>query len=287
MANSKLRSRWIMAGGVKTHYTECGGDGPVLVALHGGGAGSSGEAGMGYIMPYLADDFWVLAPDSVGGYGLTDPNAPAPYGLINRVTQLEAFADTLCIDKFTVMGNSQGAWAAAQYAMLHPDRIEKLILVSSLTIANGLGIEQAPTPAMKALAGYDGTREAMKRLLDGLIIDKSKLTDALIDARQASATRPGAMEASSQFVKNTNALRNNPLLRFQFDLKERFPVLIKQIPTIFLWGDADTFAVPETGRKVEAALPGATFHWVPGAGHQVQTDRPKETADIIKKFVLG
>jgi pimeloyl-ACP methyl ester carboxylesterase len=276
-----------MSGGVKTHYTECGGNGPVIIALHGGGAGSSGEAGMGYVMPYLENDFWVLAPDSIGGYGLTDPYAPAPYGLVNRVTQLEDFVDTLCIDKFTVMGNSQGAWAAAQYAMLHPDRVEKLICVSSLTISGGLGIKQAPTPAMKALIEYDGSREGMRRLLEGLIIDKSKLTEELIDARQASATRPGAMEASAKFVKNTAALNNNPLLRFQLDLKERFPELIKLIPTIFLWGDADTFAVPETGKKVEAALPGATFHWVPGAGHQVQTDRPKESADIIRKFVLG
>lgn len=287
MANSSLRSRWVMANGVKTHYTECGNAGPVIVALHGGGAGSSGEAGMGYVMPYLEKEFWVLAPDSVGGYGLTDVDAPVPYGLINRVTQIEDFVDALCIDKFTIMGNSQGAWAAAQYAMLHPDRVEKLICVSSLTIANGLGIEQAPTPAMKALMEYDGTRPAMKRLLEGLIIDRSKLTDALIDARQAAATRPGAMEASAAFIKRTAALKSNKLLQFQYDLRERFPALLQQIPTIFLWGDADTFAVPETGRKVETALPGAKFHWVPGAGHQVQTDKPEETAAIIRKFILG
>ena len=51
---------------------------------------------------------------------------PVPYGLINRVTHLEDFADALCIDKFTLTGNSQGAWAAAQYAAIHPDRVEKL-----------------------------------------------------------------------------------------------------------------------------------------------------------------
>ena len=94
MATSELRSRWVMANGVKTHYSEVGDNGPVIIALHGGGAGSSGESGMGLMMPYLADDFRVLAPDSVGGYGQTDAFAPVPYGLINRVTQLEDFADT-------------------------------------------------------------------------------------------------------------------------------------------------------------------------------------------------
>jgi pimeloyl-ACP methyl ester carboxylesterase len=274
-----------MANGVKTHYTECGNSGEVIVALHGGGAGSSGESGMGLMMPYLADDFWVLAPDSIGGYGLTDVNAPARQGLIDRVTHLEDFVDALCIERFVVTGNSQGAWAAARYAMLHPDRVSKLICVGSLTIAEGLGIKQAPTPAMKALIGYDGTREGMRKLLEALIIDQSKISDALIDRRQSSASRPGAKEAMDNFVKRTAALRDNPLLASQLDLRQSFALLAKQVPTMFLWGDSDTFATPETGRKVEQALPGVKFVWVKGAGHQVQTDKPKECADIVREFI--
>ncbi len=287
MAKDGLRSRWVVANGVKTHYTECGNTGPVVIALHGGGAGSSGESGMGLMMPHLADDFWVIAPDSVGGYGLTDAHAPVPQGLINRVTHLEDFVDTLGIEKFVLTGNSQGAWAAARYAMLHPERVSKLICVGSLTIAEGLGIKQAPTPAMKALMGYDGTREGMRGLLEALIIDKAKISDALIDRRQASATRPGAKEAMDNFVKKTGGLKENPLLASQLDLRESLPLLTRTIPTMFLWGDADTFALPETGKQIEKALPDCKFVWVPGAGHQVQTDKPKECADIVRKFVLG
>ena len=62
MANG-LRSRWVMAGGVKTHYTEAGDNGKVIVVLHGGGAGSSGASGMGALMG-LCSDFRVVAPDS-------------------------------------------------------------------------------------------------------------------------------------------------------------------------------------------------------------------------------
>jgi pimeloyl-ACP methyl ester carboxylesterase len=287
MANDELRSRRVMADGVNTHYTEAGGNGPIIVALHGGGAGSSGESGMGLVMPYLAPDFRVIAPDSIGGFGDTDPHAPAPYGLINRATQLESFADALCLDKFTLTGNSQGAWAAIRYALLHPDRVEKLILISSLTIAQGLGIDQPKTPALAALEGYDGTRDGMRKLLEAVIADKSKISDALIDRRQKSATRPGAAEAMKEFVKNTGAARKNPALALQFDLRASLPALAKQIPTIFVWGEADTFALPETGRAIEKAVPEVKFHWVGGAGHQVQTDKPKESADIIRNFVLN
>lgn len=287
MANPALRSRWVMANGVKTHYSECGGDGPVIVALHGGGAGSSGEAGMGLMMPLLADDFRVIAPDSVGGYGQTDAYAPTPYGLIDRVNHLEDFVDALCLDRFAITGNSQGAWAAAAYALRHPDRVSRIILISSLTIAQGFGIRQAPTQAMKALHEYDGTRERMRKLLEALIINKSKISDALIDRRQAAATRPGAKEAIERFVKNTGAVKDNPVLSLQMDMKHSLPALTRQIPTIFIWGEEDTFAVPETGKQLEKALPGVKFHWIPGAGHQAQSDQPEKCADIIRAFATG
>jgi len=285
MANAVLRSRWVMARGVKTHYTESGGDGKVLVALHGGGAGSSGVAGMGLVMEKLADDFRCIAPDSIGGFGLTDPYAKASYGLNSRAEHTADVIDALCLDKITILGNSQGAFTAAQYALTHPERVEKMILVSSLTIANAFGIKQAPNAAMKALGGYDGTRDAMRRLLEALIIDKARITDKLIDERQAAATRPGALEAFQAFVAAIARMRDDPLMALQVNMKDTLPILTQHIPTIFLWGDSDPFAIPETGRALEKALPDVKFHWVPGAGHQVQTDKPEESAKIIRAFI--
>jgi len=285
MADTKLRSRWVMANGVKTHYTESGGDGKVLVALHGGGAGSSGVAGMGLVMEELADEFRCIAPDSIGGFGLTDPYAPAPYGLNSRAEHTANVIDALCLDKITILGNSQGAYTAAQYAITHPERVEKLILVSSLTIGNAFGFKQEPNAAMKALNGYDGTRDAMKRLLAALIIDPARITDKLIDERQAAATRPGALESFKAFGASIRRMGEDPLYKIQVTMKEALPEFTKHIPTIFLWGDSDPFAIPATGKSLEKALPAVKFHWVPGAGHQVQTDKPKESAKIIREFM--
>lgn len=282
---SEVRSRFVMANGVRTHYSESGGDGRVIVALHGGGAGSSGMAGMGPLLERLGTDFRVIAPDSVGGFGLTDPYAPVPYGLMSRVAHTADFIDALCLPKVTLIGNSQGAWAAAQYAILRPDRVEKIILISSLTIANSLKIKQRPTDALKALNDYDGTREGMKRILQALIIDPKRITDQLIDERQAAATRPGALEAFRAFGRNSAILRDNPVYALQNDMNTSLPTLTKAIPTIFIWGDSDTFALPETGREIEKRVPDAKFYWVPGAGHQVQTDKPDEVAKIIRAFL--
>jgi pimeloyl-ACP methyl ester carboxylesterase len=280
----EIRSRYVMANGVRTHYWESGNGGPTVIALHGGGAGSSGMAGMGPLLERLGGDARCIAPDSVGGFGLTDPYAPVPYGLISRVQHLADFMNALCLDKVMMIGNSQGAWTGAQYAILHPDRVEKMVLISSLTIANSLNIPQRPTEALKALNDYDGTREGMRRILQALIIDPKRITDKLIDDRQAAAMRPGALEAFKAFGRGTAALRQNALFALQNDMTRSLPTMVKTIPTIFIWGDSDTFALPETGKKIGEFVPEAKFHWVPGAGHQVQTDKPDEATAIIREF---
>ena len=157
--------------------------------------------------------------------------------------------------------------------------------MSSLTIGGAFGIKQEPNAAMKALNSYDGTREAMKRLLEALIIDPARITDKLIDERQASATRPGALEAFKAFGASIRRMNENPLYKIQVTMKDALPELTKHIPTIFVWGENDPFAVPATGKALEKMLPDVKFYWVPGAGHQVQTDKPAESAKIIREFM--
>jgi pimeloyl-ACP methyl ester carboxylesterase len=182
-------SRYVMVNGVKTHFWEADGDGPTIIALHGGGAGSSGMAGMGPLLERLGGAARVIAPDSVGGFGMTDPYAPVLHGLLSRVEHTADFIDTLCLDKVSLIGNSQGAWTAVQYALRHPGRVEKIILISSLTIANSLNIKQRPTEALQALNSYDGTREGMVRILKALVIDPARITDKLIRARWRPSRR--------------------------------------------------------------------------------------------------
>jgi pimeloyl-ACP methyl ester carboxylesterase len=93
------------------------------------------------------------------------------------------------------------------------------------------------------------------------------------------------MEAMDRFLKASGAIRKNPLFAAALDMKASLPVLAKTVPTIFIWGEQDPFALPETGKGVEKAIPDIKFHWVAQAGHQVQTDKPKEVAQIIRNFV--
>ena len=278
-----LRSRYVMANGVRTHYTEVGDNGPVIIAIHGGGAGSGGNAGMGGLLPELASNFRVIAIDSIGGFGDTDPSAPVPYGVQSRVDHLEDFVDALCLDKFIIMGNSQGAWVAAKYAILHPDRVTKMVLIATATIGAAMGIPEEPTPALKVLLGYDYTREGMKKMLEALAVNHDKVTDELIEARYAASMRPGAKEGMAAHAAGHRYLQSE-VMRPNFDMTTTLPAITKHIPTIFIWGNDDQMAPVALGHKLQPMLPDVKWHFIDDAGHQVQTDQPEKLGQIITEF---
>jgi pimeloyl-ACP methyl ester carboxylesterase len=233
-------------------------------------------------MPLLGERFQVYAPDGIGGYGDTDPYFPASEGLQSRVDQLEAFIDTLCLDQVCVSGNSQGAWVVAKYALEHPDRVRRLFLVASGSIASAMGLKSPETEGMRALRAYDGSRESMRRMLESLVLDKSKITDALVDLRNESANRPGGREARRIFQEGQNRLTRDPNLRLKFEMTHTLPRLT--IPTMFIWGEEDNFAPASLGRELEKLLPNVPFRYIAEAGHQAQTDQPQVVAKLMADF---
>ncbi|MBM3940732.1 MAG: alpha/beta fold hydrolase [SAR202 cluster bacterium] len=278
-----FRSRYVMANGVRTHYTEVGDNGIPVVLLHGSGAGSSGEAGFARVLPLMAPHFRAIALDSIGGWGDTDVRAVAKHGIESRARHLADFIDALGLEKVHLVGNSQGAWVAARYAIQNPDRVGKMVLVATATVAWAMGIAMPETPGMRVLLSYDGTRGSMRKTLEAIIHDKSMITDQLVETRLAAANRPGAAEARKAFNEGNRRFMEDPGLRLNFDMRHTLPKLPN--PTIMIWGEQDDFASPEGGRQLEKVLPNVKFHWVKDAGHQVQTDKPREFARIVVDFL--
>lgn len=282
-----LSTRYVMARGIKTCYLDVGQKSPTLVALHGGGGGSSGVAGMGKLALRLQDELRFIAPDGVGGFGHTDPAAPTPYGSQSRVDHLSDFADTLCLDQMHLIGNSQGAWVAARYAIQRPDRVKSMILIGSGTLGQSMGIPFLPSPGLAALHGFDGSRESMRLMMNALVHDPSNVSEELIDARLESTSRPGAAEAMKRFAEGNRFLEKDPVMVGNLDMRATLPEITKRIPTLVLWGESDTFAPAETARKMEKLLPHARFVYLKEAGHQLQTDQPDVVAGLVRKHIAS
>lgn len=277
------RPRFVNVNGVKTCYVEAG-EGEPLVCIHGGGPGASGEHGFRNNIPALARRFRVIAPDMIG-YGYTD-KPPIQYWEQRLVEHLSNFIDALCLERVRMMGNSMGAYVAAKYTLDHPERVVKLLMISSGSIANAMGLpRRTETDGMKAMAALRSgiTRETMRALLETLVHQKQNITDDLIDSRIQAASLPGAMEAQRSHSEFRNQLKDNPDLQQLFDLTHRLPRL--EIPSCLVWGKQDRFAPVEQAYELKKLLPKLReFHILEHSGHQCQNDEVDRFNEIALKF---
>lgn len=107
---------------IQHHYIEQG-EGFPLLLLHGNGEDVSYFA---HQMEPFARHFRVIAVDT-RGHGQT-PRGEAPFTIRQFAEDLLAFMDRLAIEKAHILGFSDGGNIAMLFAMMHPDRVEKLIL---------------------------------------------------------------------------------------------------------------------------------------------------------------
>ena len=280
-----FQSLFIDANGVKTRFIVAG-QGMPLVLVHGGGPGASGEYGWRQNIPALAQHFQVFALDRIG-FGLTDKPVDE-LGDPVLAQHLADFIDALCLKELYMMGNSMGAYGVAKYAVDHPDRVKKMVLVASGSIGAAMGLEHKPSEGMRAMRRFDSepTRENMRAVLEGLVSNKAGITDELIEGRFKLATQPEAMASQKLQQKYRQRLQTDPNLRQQYSLLHRLPELT--IPMIMIWGKEDRFApIEDLGYPLRDMLPNLrAFHVFEHSGHQVQNDEVEKFNRVVIDFLL-
>jgi pimeloyl-ACP methyl ester carboxylesterase len=117
--------------GTELHY-EVRGNGPPLVMLHGGVDPSEM---FGAPLAEMAKHFKVIAIDARGHGFSKDTNAP--WSCEQAADDVAAVLTQLKIDKASVMGYSFGGAIAVQFAIRHPDRLDKLVIVSAAYASKG------------------------------------------------------------------------------------------------------------------------------------------------------
>jgi len=117
------------SNGVPLHYVEQG-DGPAIVLLHGGLAGSArGWVNNGYFGGPFAG-YRLIAMDCRGHGQSGKPHDPSAYGL-EMVEDIVRLLDHLGIAKAHLIGHSMGAEIALKTAAVHPERVGSAVLAGS------------------------------------------------------------------------------------------------------------------------------------------------------------
>ena len=274
-SNPTIRSRWIMLNGVRTHYWEDGLNGPPVVMVHSGTPGSSGLSWFGNLLPELAPSHRPIALDSVGGYGWTDNSFPADKGMLSRLEHLEAFVDALCLERFVLIGASQGAWVASKYALRHPERVERLVVSASRALCCAVGLD-----AVDPVSVFDGSFESMRKVLQNAVYRIDDVTDDLVAHCLHVANRPGMEQTRVTYVRGNRRLMQDSELRREYDLRDSLPRL--DVPTVCYWGRDDISAEPRWGVALGELLPRIKVRFLDNARHQIFRDRAALIADEIR-----
>lgn len=242
-----------LSNGRKIHYLDHG-EGPVVVFLHGSGAGASGHSNFKGNYPYFAQSgFRVIVPDLIG-YGYSDKPDDVEYPLAFFAENVTLLLAQLGIDEVVLIGNSLGGAISLYIALEQPALVKKMLLM-----APG-GIEDQPAyaamPGMKVFfdtfAGQP-SKENLKRFLsEALVHDQSFVNDELLDERWYVFQQQNRQAVATMQVPN---------------MTDRLGEL--EMPVMVMWGLNEKI-MPETGinklahgiKDVKIVLVSNCGHWV-------------------------
>ncbi len=268
----------VTVNGARIAYLDIGG-GPPVILIHGfGGSMWQWE----YQQAALAAHYRIITLD-LPGSGLSDKPDIA-YTPDEIVAFIRGFMDALGIQKASFVGNSMGSGAVIGMALTHPDRMDRVVLISGLPKGvreklTGPLIKRAVETSVPVwlvrfgnwLAGRWVTEDVLKEIVH----DHSRLTPAVIERSYQNRKRPGLIQAAMA------TSRSLPLWEQGFALR------IGEIsrPTLVIWGEQDKVFLPEVGRELQTAIKGASFALVPKAGHIPQWEQPEVVNALLITFL--
>lgn len=263
--------RFVEISGARVRVREEGPSGaPVILLVHG--FTHSLETWDGWAARLQAD-YRVIRYDLLG-HGLTGPDPKERYAPVERAAFIGDVLDAVDVDQAVVAGNSLGGLAAWRFAADNPDRVDRLILVSSGAFPlNGVSDEPAEIPAaMKAylLTASEAGVRASAEIIYG---DDGKITGERIAVMRDMIRREGNGAA---LIKSLE----------EFTLPDPATDLARiKAPSLILWGEADVIIPIEQGRRMEELIPNARLISYPDVGHAAQEEAPDETAADVIAFL--
>jgi pimeloyl-ACP methyl ester carboxylesterase len=233
------------------------------LVLHGGG----GPRTVAPLVEHLATTHHVLAPTHPGWDGTSRPTD------IDSVAALAAaYLELLLVDgerDVVLIGSSIGGWIALEMAVQAAADDRYAGVVGAVVDVDGVGavVEGEPIADFFALDAR-GLAEVAWHDPDRGFVDPTALTDQQRAVQQSNGATMIAVAGRTM---------SDPTLM------ERLASVA--VPTLIVFGESDRVVTPAHGRRVAAAVPGATFAEVPEAGHLPHLENPDATWRVLDPFL--
>lgn len=270
MSNPEIAGS-VMAAGIRTNVHDVGSGHPVLL-IHGSGPGVSAWANWRLVMPELAQQARVIAPDMVG-FGFTERPAGQPYNMDAWVAQAVGVLDALGIAKTDLVGNSFGGALALALTIRHPERVRRLVLMGSV------GVPFPITKGLDDVWGYEPSFENMRRIMDVFAYDRNLVNDELARLRYEASIRPGFQESFSAMFPAPRQRWVDAMCSAEAD--------IRALPhqTLIIHGRDDQVIPLSTSLTLSQWIARSQLHVFGQCGHWTQIEHAARFARLVRDFL--
>ena len=264
---------------------------PVLV-LHGGP-----DFDHQYFLPELdrlADSCRLIYYAQRGRGASRGGVRPEDVALASDLADLDALRAHLNLESIALLGHSWGGLLAMEYAIRHPERVSRLVLMNTGPASQddyahfraerlrntpsdmARLVELASTPAYQA--GELAADAAYYRVHFGATIRDPKQLEQLVHRLRANFTPEGILVARAI----EDRLMSETWSAAGYDL---FPSLRGlRVPTLVIHGEHD-FVPVDLVRRIAEAIPGARFELIAGSGHFSYLDAPETVQRTVAGFL--
>ena len=275
--------------GYTIHYVQAGqkqADRPPLLLVHGFGASTDHWRKN---IEGLEKDFAVWSIDLLGFGRSAKPNIEYSGQLWQD--QLSDFIAEVIQEPAVLVGNSLGGYACLCVAAQCPSRAAGVVLLNSAGPFTETEVKPPDNPlktaigkitrsvllqpwASRLLFEYIRNRSRIRKTLEKVYLDKSAVTDQLVEDIYRPSCDTGAPQVFAAVFKTPQGIK--------------IDILLNQLthPLLMLWGEGDPWMkVRERGAKFRLHYPSLTEYYLQ-AGHCPHDEVPEEVNTLLKNWVL-
>ena len=273
---ANAESEFVEINGMQVHFRDQGlaTDSLPIVLIHGTGA--SLHTWESWVNE-LKNKHRIITLD-LPAYGLTGPNKTGDYSQDFYVNFMENFLLKLNIKRCVLGGNSLGGSITWAFALEHPERVGKMILVD----AGGYPMVSKSVPIAFQIARMPIVGNLFKYILPYAVIEKSlqnvyvhddiitpELVERYYDLASRTGNRKAFLDRMKSSIKNDNYLKIKTLT----------------MPTLIIWGKEDGLIPLNVAEKFHKDLPNDTMIVFKDLGHTPMEEDPMKTVKAVKDFL--
>jgi pimeloyl-ACP methyl ester carboxylesterase len=285
-ASTEVRHKTVKVGDLDIFYREAGPKGgPTILLLHGFPTSSQMFRNL---IPALADTYHVVAPDYPGyGHSSMPARGRFTYTFDNLAKVIDDFTEKLGLTKYSLYVQDYGAPVGYRLAVLHPDRIDAIVVQNGNAYDEGLDNEfWKPIKAYWKEPSSKEKRDAIRNL----VTYEATRWQYTTGAKDPELVSPDGA-AHDQFLldrKGNDEIQldlflsygSNPPLypKWQAYFREYQP------PMLIVWGKNDQIFPPAGAEPYKRDLKTLEYHLI-DAGHFALETNGDEIAGLIREFL--